>query len=132
MALTIDIAQSDPGTYHVTLGGSLDADTSEQLDQMMDAIWADPASRVIRLELHDLKYISSMGLGSLAKIKKATASRGGAMVVVGAQPQIERVFAVVKMLPRESLFLNNQQADAYLSEIQQRVLDRMKENGTAQ
>jgi anti-anti-sigma factor len=127
MGLTIEINKGEAGTYGVKLGGDLDADTSPELDQRMEGVWADPDARSIRMELQDLVYISSMGLGSLAKIRKMAAGRGGAMVTVGARPQIERVFAVVRMLPRESLFLNHKEADEYLGSIQKRMLDRQKE-----
>jgi anti-anti-sigma factor len=126
MALTVDITKGEAGTYRVKLGGSLDTDTSPQFDKQMEGVWADPKARAVRLELYDLTYISSMGLGSLAKVRKMATGRGGALVTVGAQPQIARVFEIVKMLPKETVFVNHEEADAYLAAIEKQVVDQLR------
>jgi stage II sporulation protein AA (anti-sigma F factor antagonist) len=123
MALGIEIIKVDPGTTRVKLSGMLDTETAEQLDRRMADVLADATTRAIRMELHELSFISSMGLGKLAKIRKAMAVKGGVMVVVGAQPQIARVFDIVKMLPKEIVFATREEADEYLAAIQKNVLE---------
>src|SRR5436189_73851 len=103
MALEIVITKGASDNYRVKLNGALDAESAEELDRRMIEVWADDKARVIRMELHDLKFISSAGLGMLARIKKAIANKGGVMVTIGAQPQIAKVFDIVKMLPKESV-----------------------------
>jgi len=123
MPLTTQITKGDAGGYKVKLTGSLDSDTSGEFDRRMIEVWADPKARTIRLDLSDLTFISSLGLGSLAKVKKGIQDRGGAMVTVGAQPQIAKVFSVVKMLPKETIFVSHKEADEYLAAIQKNVLE---------
>jgi anti-anti-sigma factor len=123
MALGIEITKVNPGTSRVKLSGMLDTETAEQLDRRMADVLADATTRTIRMELHELSFISSMGLGKLAKIRKAMAAKSGVMVVVGSQPQIARVFDIVKMLPKEIVFATREEADEYLAAIQKNVLE---------
>jgi anti-anti-sigma regulatory factor len=60
----------------------------------------------------------------VARLKKALAERGGAMITIGAQPQIIRVFQIVNMLPRETVFASRQEADDYLAAIQQKIIEQ--------
>jgi anti-anti-sigma factor len=121
MALSIEITKGDSGTYRVTLAGELDSNTAEQLGIRMEEVWADANASALRLDLHALTYISSLGVAALAKIKKMIKSRRGAMVVSRTQPQIARVFQLVKMMPKEAVFATREEADAYLKAIQNQV-----------
>jgi anti-sigma B factor antagonist len=129
MALEIEITKNGPGSYTVKLTGSLDTETAEILDRRMAEVLGDGlAARSIRLDLHDLTYISSVGLGSIAKIRKGL--HGGAMATVGAQPQIARVFEIAKMLPKQTVFATREEADAYLAAIQKQVLEENRPPAT--
>jgi stage II sporulation protein AA (anti-sigma F factor antagonist) len=121
MPLHIEITRDDAQTYKVRLTGSLDSDTVEELDRRMVEVWADNHARTIRMELQALGYISSMGLGLLAKFRKAMVTRGGTLLIIGAQPQVARVFEIVKMLPKETVFASWKEADEYLAAIQKQV-----------
>src|SRR4051794_788346 len=127
MSLDIVIAKGNTDNYRVKLSGTLDDETADELDRRMIEVWADDNARVIRMELHDLKFISSAGLGMLARIKKAITNKGGVMVTIGAQPQIVRVFDIVKMLPKETVFTSREEADEYLAAIQHRVIEEERQ-----
>lgn len=123
MALQIEASQGDFGTYKFKLTGSLDSDTFQEFDAALAPALADPAARAIRLEMQEVRFISSMGLGSLVKARKAIEGKGGVMAVVGAQPQVMKVFEIVRMLPKETVFATRAEADEYLAMIQKRVLE---------
>jgi anti-anti-sigma factor len=127
MPLDIGITKVNPGTYKVKLSGTLDTQTAATLDRRMDPIVTDPKVRTLVLELHELNFISSAGMGSIAKIKKAIAGNRGSVVTVGAQPQIVRVFDIVKLLPKETVFTTIEEADAYLAAIQNQVIEENRE-----
>jgi hypothetical protein len=42
--------------------------------------------------------------------------------MVGAKPQIMKVFEIVKMLPKETIFVSVKEADEYLAAIQNQVI----------
>ena len=123
MSLNIDITQGDAGTYRVKLTGKLDTATFEQFEVALKPALADPEARAIRLELQDLSYISSMGLGVVVKTKKAIEAKGGVLAIIGAQPQVAKVFAIVRVLPKEVVFASREEADSYFAMIQQKVLE---------
>ena len=56
------------------------------------------------LDLAGLDYISSAGIRSIFKARKALAARGGKVLVVNPQPQIQKVFDVVKAVPMNEIF----------------------------
>lgn len=123
MALQIDITQGEFGTYKIKLTGILDTSTYQDFDEALKPALADPAARALRLEMQDLTFISSMGLGTVVKARKAIEAKGGVLVMVGAQPQVAKVFEIVRLLPKETVFANREEADQYLAIIQQKVVD---------
>ena len=123
MALGVVITKGDISTYKVQLAGKLDSGTSPQMSLRMKEVLDDPRTRTVRLDLHELTFISSAGLGEVAKLKKAVAALGGMMVVIGAQPQIARVFEIVHMLPKEAVFTSQKEADEYLAAIQKNIVE---------
>ncbi len=127
MALQIDASHGDFGTYKLRLAGNLDSDTFQQFDEAVSAALSDPATRALRLDLHDLRFISSMGLGSVVKARKAIEQKGGVFAIVGAQPQVRKVFEIARMLPEETVFATREEADEYLAMIQRKVLEEQGE-----
>ncbi len=123
MALLIDVTHGEFGTYKIKLTGSLDTESFEQLNKAVEPALVDPDARALRLEIQDLKFISSMGLGAIVKAKKAIEAKGGVLALIGAQPQVQKVFEIVRVLPKETIFASREEADAYLAMIQQRVLN---------
>ena len=74
------------------------------------------------LDLAELQYISSAGIRSIFRARKALSARGGKVVVVNPQPQIQKVFDVVKAVPMNEIFSSLAEADAYLDLMQRKVL----------
>ena len=74
------------------------------------------------LDLAELEYISSAGVRSIFKARKALASRSGKVLVLNPQPQIKKVFDVVKAVPLNEIFSSAEEADAYLDMMQRKVL----------
>ena len=123
MSLNIDVTQGNAGTYRVKLTGEVDMVTFEQFEEALKAALADPEARAIRLELQDLSYINSMGLGVIFTTKKAIEAKGGVLTMIGAQPQVAKVLEIVRVLRGERLFASREEADNYFAKIQQKVLE---------
>jgi anti-anti-sigma factor len=124
MALDLTVAPGDHQSYRIRLTGSLDTETVPDFNKAIDRVLLDKTVRCLRIEMENLQFISSLGLGSLARARKAIEARGGVLVTIGAQPQILKVFEIVKMLPNEVVFANRQEADEYLAAIQRRAMDQ--------
>jgi anti-anti-sigma factor len=121
MSLSIEIAPVGNGSQRVSLAGRLDTHTYGELDQQLAPVLGSQIQSLI-LDLAGLDYISSAGVRSIFKARKALAARGGKVVVVNPKPQIQKVFDVVKAVPLDEIFSSVQEADAYLDAMQKKVL----------
>lgn len=123
MNLQIRIDPANNGSRHVVLAGRLDTHTYEELDQALAPVLAAVDLRSLVLDLAGLEYISSAGLRSLFKARKALSARNGKVLVVNPQPQIQKVFDVVKAVPINEIFTSIAEVDAYLDAMQRKVLN---------
>ncbi|WP_290887816.1 STAS domain-containing protein [Arenimonas sp.] len=121
MSLSIEITPAGNGNQRVALAGRLDTHTYCDLDQQLAPVLASSIHSLV-LDLAGLDYISSAGVRSIFKARKALAARGGKVVVVNPKPQIQKVFDVVKAVPLDEIFSSLEEADAYLDAIQEKVL----------
>ena len=127
MSLSIDIAPAGNGYQRVALAGRLDTHTYQDFDERLTPILASPIVSLV-LDLAGLEYISSAGVRSIFKARKALAGRGGKVVVVNPQPQIQKVFDVVKAVPMSDIFTSVAEADAYLDMVQRKVVSGDEED----
>ena len=121
MSLNVRIHPPTGGSQRVSIDGRLDTHTYQDLDRQLAPILASTIPSLL-LDLAGLEYISSAGVRSVFKARKALAARGGKVLVANAQPQIQKVFDVVKAVPMNEIFSSVAEADAYLDAMQQKVL----------
>ena len=122
-SFSVVVQSKKPGFFVIKVFGSLDSEHYLELEERVLPI-IDPTARVIVMDLSELSYISSMGIGSLLKIKKAMEENQGKLMLTNVQPQIKKVFEIIKALPPEIIFRNVEEADVYLSRIQQEEKER--------
>lgn len=80
MALTIDLAQ-DSGAWVLALKGDLDYAECAAFRMQIDRILkASPATTVV--DLSELEYLDSSGLGLLLSLSKEYSAQGGRLVLV--------------------------------------------------
>ncbi|MFC5571002.1 STAS domain-containing protein [Lysobacter yangpyeongensis] len=127
MNFTIRIDPPSGGSQRVALGGRLDTHTYGELDRQLAPLLAADTSSLV-FDLAQLDYISSAGIRSILLARKALAARGGKVVVANPQPQIQKVFDVVKAVPLSEIFTSVAEADAYLDLMQRRVLEGSRED----
>ncbi|HEY5852304.1 MAG TPA: STAS domain-containing protein [Lysobacter sp.] len=120
MELQIDIDPPSNGTQRVALGGRLDTNSYAELDRRLEPLLA--ATQSLLLDLSALVYISSAGIRSIFRARKALAAHSGKVLVLNPQPQIQKVFDVVKAVPMNEIFSSVAEADAYLDAMQKKVL----------
>lgn len=120
MDLTIRIDPATHNSHRVSLAGRLDTASYAELDRQLAPLLGDRPSLV--LDLAGLEYISSAGIRSIFRARKALSARGGKVVIVNPQPQIQKVFDLVKAVPLSEIFSSVAEADAYLDAMQRKVL----------
>lgn len=113
--------QQDSKVIKVSLAGSLDANTAPIFEQELEPKVCD-GIRMLVLDMKDLEYISSAGLRTVFKLSKRTKQLGGKLGVVNRQPQIVKVFDIVKALPDLNVFSSMDEMDEYLTIMQAQVV----------
>ena len=122
MPLEIQILQSvggqHAGAITVQLTGSLDTATAPELERQLAPVLGGKFKDLV-FDLAHLKFISSAGLRVFSAARKTLKERGGQTSFVNMQPQIQKVFEIMKALPGVAVFQSVAELDHYLA-IQQR------------
>jgi anti-anti-sigma factor len=104
--------------------GKLDAVSCQEFDRALDGVLAQaPRGGTLVIDLAELEYVSSAGLRSLFRARKAMRTNGGFSLIVHAQPQVRKVFEIVKAVPVHEIFRSVEELDAYLAEMQRKVVE---------
>ena len=120
MSLKIQLREGRPLTQTVALVGRLDTETAPSLDAEVERVLATQV-KVIVFDLSGVNYISSAGLGALFRAQKAMKARSGEALLVNPQPQVQKVFDIVKAVDVKAVFRDLAELDDYLDEMQRRV-----------
>ncbi|KJV34289.1 STAS domain-containing protein [Luteibacter yeojuensis] len=122
MTLIVRNESPTPERSTVWLEGSLDANSFSDFDETMRDITplVDNGGTLV-LDLSQLNYISSAGLRSLAQLRKQMHDRGGRTLLLNPQPQVKKVFDIVKAVPVKEVFASIAELDQYLDHIQRSV-----------
>lgn len=118
--MPLDVRTSPLKTFGhvVALSGSLDTNTFGQLEaEMQRLVGAD--SPIIVLDLAALNYISSAGIRIVQKATRAMEKAGGQLKLINPQPQVARVFEIIRVMPLGQMFSTIEELDAYLAKEQE-------------
>jgi len=127
MDLEIKIQESKPLNFTITLKGRFDSETYHLFDERTKVLKEKKAKNVL-LNMSSVHYISSAGLGSIFQLMKRVRENGGELLLCNLQPQIKKVFEIIKALPTTNIFASMEEADHYLDEIMRQELDRNKDS----
>jgi anti-anti-sigma factor len=123
MSLEVSVNKKEEGIFRVTCFGSIDTATYQILDKELSPILV-PETKVIIFNMEGVSYISSMGLGVIFKAKKILEENKGRLIMANLQPQVKSVFDIIKALPSQAIFTSMEEADAYLTAIQKREMEK--------
>ena len=105
----IEVTDSWPGMIVVAVEGDLDLHSAPELRERLSAIIEGDTRQVV-LDLSDVTFLDSMGLGVILGAKKRLATTGRELELVIANPEIRRLFEIT-MLDRV-FTLHSSRADA--------------------
>jgi anti-sigma B factor antagonist len=120
MPLKVKSTTRDEGVFVLSPIGSIDAHTYAVLEEKVDEILAQQPD-VIIFDMEFADYISSTGIRVLLKTKKALKETDGRMVFINLQPQIRKVFDILKAIPSLKVFASIEELDKYLDVMQKAV-----------
>ena len=125
MALDILIEEQKQGVYVVKLAGELDSNTYMMFQDKLRPFLVE-STEVLIFDMSALNYISSMGLAEIFKVRKKVEAYKGSIVISNLQPQIKKVFEIVKALPSEKVFESREEVDNYLNAMQRKEIKKQK------
>ena len=120
MNLTITSKQKMDGVYMLSPSGRLDTNTYTTLEERVDVIIREKPHTLV-FDMERLDYISSMGVRVIAKAQKNMKAYNGRVVLLNLQPQIQKVFDIIKALPSQQVFSTTKELDDYLDRMQRQV-----------
>ena len=122
MSLTIQTETMDAErTARIALEGRLDTVSASELERQLELLLDGRYDRLV-LDLARLEFISSAGIRVLVQARKCMGAQDGGVLMVNAQPQIVKVFEIIKALPGMIVFRSEAEMDQYLGVMQRRIL----------
>jgi len=118
MELQVDINYRSNELCEILLTGSLDTDTASQLEEKLETVF-DSASKELMFNMKKLDYVSSAGIRVIAMACRKMKGKGGEILTISMQPQIQKVFEIVKALPNLKMFKSWEEMDEYLDAMQE-------------
>ena len=122
MPLEIEIHAEPHDGKRISLAGSLDTDTAQQLQDKIDQ-QIDSTVHMVVMDLKRLQFLSSAGLRVIFKTKKRMEEHHGKFMLLNLQPQVRKVFDIIKALDGMNVFRSQEEMDEYLAAMQAKVLD---------
>ena len=116
MALSIKVEKKPNYVYAVELKGAIDAESHQKLEDEVKELIHDGTKAVI-LDMKAVDYISSVGIRVVVWAKKTLEKKLATFAMINLQPQIEKVFDVMKILPMIDIFEDMAEADQYIDQI---------------
>lgn len=120
MNLSVTSRRKMDGVYLLTPSGRLDTRTYPGLQERVDIVLREKPHTLV-FDMQRLDYISSMGVRVVAKAQKAMQAYNGRVVLLNLQPQIQKVFDIIKALPSQQVFSSMEELDDYLDRMQRQV-----------
>ena len=122
MKFQIRTNQTKPGVVTISLIGTIDTESSEMLDKEISVILKTDAKTLV-LDMEGVDYITSTGIGVIAKAKASLERIGSSIAMINLQPQVKKVFEVLRLLPSLNIFAHIEELDEYLGRIQKQMID---------
>lgn len=121
MKLTTSVSiDEEQSVARIALNGALNTDTAPEFEKRLQDILAK-GNRLNVLDMKELDYISSAGLRVIFKAAKQAKNAGNRLAAANRKPHIDKVFEILKALPDMAVFANDEELDAYLEAMQNRV-----------
>jgi len=115
MPLDVKVTKKQDYAYAVELKGAIDTMTSPQLKEELEEI-IDERIKAVVLDMADVDYVSSKGLGLVVWAQKALNSANASFAMINLQPQIKKLFDLMKLAPNLKIY-DRPEGDKYIDQI---------------
>ena len=81
----------------VKINGRIDAHSSKTLTENLEIVYEEYKSHHVIIDMKEVEYISSSGLGIIVSLKRSLELRNKEMKLCGITPAVKKVFKVLGM-----------------------------------
>ena len=106
--LDISITQDDQATI-IRLSGSADMQEANLLNQHLEKVFEQNCYTLV-IDLSELKFTSSMGLGSLIMAHSTCKEHKGRLVILNPQPAVMKIFKTTRLDQLFNIFKSLEEA----------------------
>lgn len=93
---SVEIVEQADGAAVALLSGDLDIVTSDEVRRdLTDLI--DAGHRALALDLSEVGFVDSSGLGVLVALHRHAGARGGELTVRSVPPRVQRLFEITRI-----------------------------------
>ena len=125
MKLTIGIERAKRGLVIVSPVGSIDSNTCMILEDQIKKVLKRSVTTLV-LNMAGVDFISSRGISTIAKTRESLMQKDGDLALINVQPQIQKAFEIVCLLPALNVFADRDELDAYLGKVQRKIREKEK------
>ncbi|HPN73051.1 MAG TPA: STAS domain-containing protein [Candidatus Omnitrophota bacterium] len=125
MSRIVNVEKRGEGVFYVSINGSLDFDSYVEVQAAIKPL-LESATKVIMVNMKNVDYISSVGIGVILKAKIFMEEKAGKFIMVELKPQVQTVFEIIKALPSMQIFENMKEVDDYFMKIQMDEMEKYK------
>lgn len=123
--LRITVVKKSEGVFVVSPEGPIDSDTHAALQKKVEELLR-PLPKAIIFDMAGVNYISSLGIKVFLRARELLQKGGGNVLLTNLQPQIAKVFDIVKAIPAQNIFSSVEEMDHYLASIQKKEIEKRK------
>lgn len=123
MSLTVTVEKRSDASFVISPDGRIDGDTYIHFEEEIKP-YLVATTAVLILDMNKVSYISSAGLGVIFNVRKTMEANKGSFILTNLQPQIRKVFEIVKALPDIPIFRSIDEVDQYLDVIQKKEMEK--------
>jgi anti-anti-sigma factor len=73
------------------------------------------------LDLTGVHFISSAGIATILKARTSLTKEKADLALIGMQPQVQKAFEIIRVLPLVKVFRDQAELDEYLGRIQRQM-----------
>lgn len=125
MGLDIRIIKKRENVYAVKLKGSIDTETTLQLEKELKKI-IDEKTKAVVFDMSGVDYINSVGIRLIVNTQKTLQAQQATFALTNLQPPIKKLFEIMKILTMIDVFDDVEVADKYIDQIAKEVTKKPK------
>ncbi len=127
MELKVGIEHVKHGMVILSPFGSIDTTTCELLDKEINKVLKRSVTTLV-LDMAEVDFVTSRGISTIAGTRAALIQKGGDLAIMNLQPQVQKAFEIMCLVPALNVFSGRDELDEYLGKVQRKIVENNVES----